>query len=28
MKGLTNALPTDVEALQALILAERAAHAA
>ena len=28
MTGLTNALPTDVDALQALILAERAAHAA
>jgi len=27
MTGLTNALPTDVGALQAMILAERAAHA-
>jgi transposase len=28
MTGLTHALPTDVEALQAMILAERAAHTA
>jgi transposase len=28
MTGLTHALPTDVDALQAMILAERAAHAA
>ena len=27
MTGLTHALPTDVDALQAMILAERAAHA-